>query len=130
MIWKPALIEALEPLRHWLEPFVPGAIGAAIGQMFEAGLGWRDRLAQWTVGLTFAAFLVPAAGHVFGWGQPLVNAVGFVIGTLAFKAYKPMRDAVIAGGVGGLKTGLSNLGSWVPRRGPAAAPKTTEEEQG
>lgn len=130
MAWKPALIDLLELLRHWLEPFLPGAIGSAIAQMWEPGLSWRDRLAQWTVGVTFAAFLVPAAGHVFGWGQPLVNAVGFVVGTLAFKAYVPLREAVIAGGVGGLKTALSNLGSWVPRRGPSAPSTPTEEEQG
>lgn len=128
MHWKPALIEVFEGLRHWLEPFVPGAVGAAIAQMWESGLGWRDRLAQWTVGVTFAAFLVPAAGHVFHWPLPLINAVGFVVGTLAFKAYKPLREAFIAGAAGGLKAAFTNLGSWVPRRGAAPVPPNTEGE--
>lgn len=128
MHWKPALIEIFDGLRHWLEPFVPGAVGAAIGQMWEPGLGWRDRLAQWTVGVTFAAFLVPAAGHVFHWPLPLINAVGFVVGTLAFKAYKPLREAFIAGASGGLKLFFTNLGSWVPRRGAAPVPPNTEGE--
>lgn len=130
MAWKPFIADIWDALRHLVEPVIPGAIGAAIGQLYEKGLGWRDRLAQWTVGLVFAAFLVPAVGHLFEWSDVLVDAVGFVVGTLAFKAYVPMREALIVGAVGGLKTGLSNLGSWVPRRGPAATSNTTEEEQG
>lgn len=87
--WKPLIIEIVDAARHWVEPFVPGAVGAAIGQMWEPGLGWRDRLAQWTVGVTFAAFLIPAAGDVFHWPLPLINAVGFVVGTLAFRPTSP-----------------------------------------
>lgn len=128
MHWKTALIEVFDGLRHWLEPFVPGALGAAIGQMWEKGLGWRDRIAQWAAALIFAAYLVPAFGHVFGWGIHLMNAAGLVVGTLVLKAYVPIRDAAISGAALGVKEGLSNLGSWFPRRGSTPVPPNTEGE--
>jgi len=130
MHWKPALIEFWETARHWLEPYLPGAVGAAIVQIWEPDLRWRDRTAQWVVGLSFAVFIVPGIGHTFGWHERLTYAVSFVVATVAVKAFRPLRDAAISGSAGGIKVALSNLGSWVPRRGPAAPEPPKPEGEG
>lgn len=126
MTLKPTLVELWDAVRHWLEPLAPGALGAVVAQMWEKGLSWQDRLAQWTVGVLCAAFLAPAIGHVFGWADPLTDAVGFVIGTLAFKAWPPLREAAIAGASGGLRS----LPDYLPFRRRAAEPPKIEGEGG
>lgn len=110
-------------LRHLLEPFLPGAIGAAVGQMWEPGLSFRQRLIQWSAGLSFAVFIVPGLGHVFGWGDPIVDAVGFVVGTIAFKAARPLTQAFIDGGSETLRSMPEWAGSWFRKKGapPPAA---------
>lgn len=128
MHWKPFVMDLLEGLRHVIEPYLPGAVGAAIVQIWEPDLSWRDRTAQWVVGLSFAVFIVPGVGHVLGWHERLTYAVSFVVATVAVKAFRPLRDAAIAGAAGGLKSALTNLGSWVPRRGPAPPPSNPEGE--
>lgn len=108
-------------IRHLLEPFVPGAIGAAVGQAWEPGLSFRQRLVQWGVGLAFAVFIVPGLGHMFGWGDPIVDAVGFVVGTLAFKAVPTLQAAFIDGGSGTLRSLPEVFRSWT--RKPGSAPE-------
>lgn len=112
-----------EMIRHLLEPFLPGAIGAAVGQMWEPGLSFRQRLVQWCVGLAFAVFIVPGIGHVFGWADPIVDAVGFVVGTMAFKAARPLTQAFIDGGSSTLRSMPEWAASWFRKKGapPPAA---------
>jgi hypothetical protein len=126
MQWKPILLHALEWLRHVGEVLAPGAIGAAIAQAWEPGLSLRQRMVQWFVGLAFAAFIVPALGHLFGWGQPIVNAVGFVVGTLAFKAVPALREAFVDGATGALRSIPEIFRSWT--RKPGAAAETHGED--
>lgn len=114
--WKPSL-GSWSALRDLVEPFLPGAIGAAVGQAWEPGLSWKQRTLQWIVGLSFAVFVVPGIGHLFGWGDAMVDAVGFVTGTLAFKAVPSLRDAAIMGGAGALHTLPSIFTSWFRKPG-------------
>lgn len=112
------LFAVWDAMRHLAEPYLPGAIGAAIGQAWEPGLGWRQRLIQWFVGLSFAVFLVPALGHAFGWGDSLIDAAGFVVGTLAFKAVPALREAFTDGATGALRSLPEVFRSWARRPGP------------
>ncbi len=114
-----------EMLRHLFEPLIPGAIGAAVGQAWEPGLSLRQRMIQWTVGLSFAVFIVPGLGHMFGWGDPIVDALGFVVGTLAFKAVPSLQSAFIDGGSGALRSLPEVFRSWT--RKPGAQPEGDPE---
>jgi hypothetical protein len=104
-------------LRHLVEPFLPGAIGAAVAQAWEPGLSLRQRTIQWVVGLTFAVFVVPGVGHVFNWGTPLVDAVQFVVGVIAFNTVLPLQRALIEGSTGALKTLPEVFRSWARKPG-------------
>lgn len=121
-----ALLHAVETGRHWIEPFIPGALGAAVGQAWEPGLSLKQRLVQWAVGLTVAVFIVPALGHAFSWSQPIVSAVGFVVGTLAFKAVPALREAFMDGATGALRSLPEIARSWFRKPG---APAESEKEE-
>lgn len=110
-----------EVLWRLIEPFIPGALGAAVGQAWEKGLGWKDRLIQWLVGLLCAAYIVPAVGHALMWHQTMISAVGFVVGTIAFKAVGRWREAAVESGVNIFQSLPGIVRSWWRR--PGAAPE-------
>lgn len=124
--WKFPLIDIARAVWDWLQPLIPGALGAAVGQAWERGLGLRDRLIQWTVGLLFAAYVVPGLGHLLHWGQPVTNAVGFVVGTIAFKAVGKWREAAIEGGAGAFRSLPEIVRSWLRR--PGVTPESPKGE--
>lgn len=124
---KPLLLAA-HTVWDWIEPLIPGALGAAVGQAWERGLGLRDRIIQWAVGLLFAAYVVPALGHLLHWGQPVTNAVGFVVGTIAFKAVGKWREAAIEGGAGAFRSLPEIVRSWLRRPGVSPEPPKPEGE--
>ncbi len=124
MAWQSFLSDTWHAVWHWVEPLVPGALGAAVGQAWEKGLGLKDRMIQWAVGLLFAAYVVPAVcTHVLNWSQPLTNAAGFVVGTIAFKAVGRWREAAVEGGASAFAHIPEWLGTWFRRPGspPPAA---------
>lgn len=123
--WKPLLLEAALAVWSWAQALIPGALGAAVAQAWERGLGLKDRLVQWLVGLLFAAYVVPALGHILHWGQPVTNAVGFVVGTIAFKAVGKWREAAIEGGIGAFRSLPEIARSWLRR--PGSSPETPKE---
>lgn len=129
MAWKPILSDLLHAIWTWLEPLIPGALGAAVGQAWEKGLGVRDRLIQWVVGLLFAAYVVPAIGHLFDWNQTIVNAAGFVVGTIAFKAVGKWREAAVEGGSGAFARLPGIVDSWLRRPGSTPTPPTDGDGQ-
>lgn len=108
----------------------PGALGSLVGQMFEKGLSLQDRVGQWFVGLAFAVAVVPGIGHLFGWSPTLINAVGFVVGTFAFRAFPVLREAAIAGMAGGLRSIPEVFKSWTRRPGAAPEPPKPTEGEG
>lgn len=124
--WKLPLIDMARAVWDWLQPLIPGALGAAVGQAWERGLGLRDRLIQWAVGLLFAAYVVPGLGHLLHWGQPVTNAVGFVVGTIAFKAVGKWREAAIEGGAGAFRSLPEIVRSWLRR--PGVTPESPKGE--
>jgi len=128
--WKPVAVYLLDAAKAAFDVLWPGAAGAAIAQFWEKGISLKTRLSQWAIGLTIAAVIVPAFGHVFHWAAPVVNAVGFVLGTLGFKAYPVLRDAAIAGAAGGLKSIPEVFRSWARRPGATPEPPTSTEGEG
>jgi len=124
--WKLSLAEAAPAIWGWVQSLTPAFLGAAVGQAWERGLSLRDRLIQWTVGVLFAAYLVPALGHVLHWAQPVTNAVGFVVATIAFKAVGKWREAAIEGGAGAFRSLPEIVRSWLRR--PGVTPETPKEE--
>lgn len=122
---KPLLLHAAEVLGGWLTPFIPAAIGSAIAQAWEPGLGWRQRLVQWAVGVFVSSYVTMGVSHVFGWHPHVANAVGFVIGMIAFKSVEPLRLAFVAGMAGGFGAIPDIVRSWGRKPG---APPTGEGE--
>ena len=122
---KPQLIDLAHAAWGWMQSLTPAFLGAAVGQAWERGLSLRDRLIQWTVGVLFAAYLVPALGHVLHWAQPVTNAVGFVVATMAFKAVGKWREAAIEGGIGAFRSLPEIARSWLHR--PGSSPETPKE---
>jgi hypothetical protein len=122
------LAHLFEHVWRFVEPLIPGALGAAVGQAWEKGLGWRDRLIQWAVGLMIAAYVVPAIGHIFNWHQTVISAIGFVVGTIAFKAVGRWREAAVESGVDIFKALPGIARSWWRRPGAAPEVETPKGE--
>lgn len=69
-----------------LAGLVPAALGAAVSLAYESGLTWSRRFAQMSVGIVVSYFATGAIGAVFGFGPFVLQAIGFVVGMIAFKA--------------------------------------------
>jgi len=70
----------------FLAGLVPAALGAAVSLAYESGLTWSRRFAQMSVGIVVNYFATGAIGAVFGFGPFVLQATGFVVGMIAFKA--------------------------------------------
>ncbi|WP_069337148.1 hypothetical protein [Sphingobium yanoikuyae] len=73
----------------------PAAIGAAVGQAWEKGLSFSQRLMQWGIGICVSYYV---GGGLEAWLRldPFVSdAISFVLAMIAFKA----TPRFIAGGV-------------------------------
>jgi hypothetical protein len=73
----------------------PAAIGAAVGQAWEKGLSFGQRLLQWAVGICVSYYV---GGGLAGWFHLdafVLDAVKFMLGMIAFKA----TPRFISGGV-------------------------------
>lgn len=74
---------------------LPAAIGAAVSLAFEAGLTWAARFVQLCVGIAFSYFATNALMALWPVSEPVRQAVGFVVGLIAFKAAPRFRDEVV-----------------------------------
>lgn len=63
----------------------PAALGSAVAQAWKPGLSWRQRLVQWIVGICVSYFVTRGLGMWLGWHEFVSQAVGFVIGMMAFE---------------------------------------------
>lgn len=77
------LIEAGSAL---VSAIAPAALGSAVAQAYQKGLGWRDRLVQWTVGVCVSYFVTSAVAALLGLNPFVAQGVGFVLGMIAFQA--------------------------------------------
>ena len=63
----------------------PAAFGSAVAQAWKSGLGWRDRLIQWVVGILVSYYVTMGLGAWFGFDPFMSQAVGFVLAMIAFE---------------------------------------------
>jgi hypothetical protein len=89
------LQQILAAIQDAATALAPAAIGAAVGQAWEKGLSFSQRLVQWAVGICVSYYV---GGGLEAWLRldPFVSdAISFVLAMLAFKA----TPRFIAGGV-------------------------------
>lgn len=97
----------------------PAALGAAVSLAYERGLTWGERFIQFAVGIVvsyFATGSVIVIAPKIGWGtlDPfLVQAIGFVMGMIAFKA-APKFIAGASEAVGSIPAALRDR--WFARK--------------
>ncbi|MGH7019152.1 MAG: hypothetical protein ACREEY_04700 [Brevundimonas sp.] len=127
-----ALIEFALAVWRKLEPSLPGVMGAAVAQMMRPGLGVRQRLIQWTVGVIVFHFVIEALTVVFRWPEAVADVVGFFIAFLAFEALHAWQKAAIEAGVSAIRdTGVvwrHLLQGWAAKAGASQQPPKTEGE--
>lgn len=128
--WKHPLLEIGRGVWHVLEPFVPGALGAAVAQAIRPGLGIRTRFVQWSVSVIVFHFASLAIAAVFHWPKAVGDVVGFFVAFLAFECLHAWQKAAVEAGVSmisGLPAIFRNIAeSWGKRPGAAATPTEGE----
>jgi hypothetical protein len=98
---KDILHEASTALLAFAIGLVPAALGAAVSLAYEAGLTWAMRFTQFAVGVTVSYFATNVTVSIWArWaGSPpdpyIQQAVGFVVGMIAFKAVPRFRDSAV-----------------------------------
>lgn len=78
-----------DALLAFLISLCPAALGASVSLAYETGLTWGRRVTQLWVGIVVSYFATNAIAALSPWGplDPFVRqAIGFVIGMIAFKA--------------------------------------------
>lgn len=89
------LHQIIAGLQDAASALAPAAIGAAVGQAWEKGLSFSQRLMQWAIGICVSYYV---GGGLEAWLRldPFVSdAISFVLAMIAFKA----TPRFIAGGV-------------------------------
>lgn len=91
--------DILEGVQAIASALTPAAVGAAIGQAWEKGLSWTQRISQWVVGICvsyYVGFAIEAAMNLDAF---VADAVKFIIAMIAFQATpRFIRGAVDAVG--------------------------------
>jgi len=135
MAWKTTFLHLWDMTRHAVEPFVPGVLGALVGQFIRPGLGMRQRFVQWTVGVIVFHFVSGALLALTDWPDAVGDVIGFFVAFLAFEALHAWQKAAIEAGASAIKdTGAvwrQLMQGWAARIGAAKAdpvPPTTEGE--
>ena len=80
------LHDLLAAIGAFLLALVPAALGAAVSLAYESGLTWSRRFVQMGVGIVVSYFSTNAIGALVALSPFVLQAVGFVVGMIAFKA--------------------------------------------
>ena len=80
------LHDALDAFLAFVAGLVPSALGAIVTLIYEPGLTWLGRFTQLWVGITVSYFSTRAAGAIYPFHPYVLQALGFVVGMIAFKA--------------------------------------------
>ena len=76
----------LEATQALVSALTPAAVGAAIGQAWEKGLSWAQRISQWVVGICVSYYLGLAIREIMSLDPFVADAVKFLIAMIAFQA--------------------------------------------
>ena len=80
------LHELFEAVLAFLASLIPSALGSIVTMIYEPGLAWAQRATQLWVGVVASYFVTRAAGAVYPFHPFVLQALGFIIGMIAFKA--------------------------------------------
>ena len=80
------LHEIGDALLAFLLGLMPSALGAVVGLFYETGITWSRRFAQLSVGVIVSYFVTNAANALWPVDPFVRQAIGFVVGMIAFKA--------------------------------------------
>lgn len=106
----------LEDIGHaimaFLATLLPGALGSAVAQLWEPAMSWSQRLIQWGTGIIVSHYVSDGVGAWLHLDPSVAQAIGFVIGLIAFRATPAFIAAAVSAASalpGGLlaKLGLS-----------------------
>ena len=73
-------------LLSFLVGLTPAAFGAAVSLAYETGLTWSRRFVQMSVGIIVSYFSTNAIAAIWPQDPFVIQAIGFVVGMIAFKA--------------------------------------------
>lgn len=117
------LSDFLEALKNAGAALGPAALGSLVAQIHEKGLGWRDRLFGYVAGICTSYYVTLGVAAWFGLDQFVGQAVGFVLGMIAFKSTPRFISAAsdLVGSLPGmLRDGISGvpaaLREWISNR--------------
>ena len=106
--------EAATAVGSFLQALAPAAFGAAVAQAWKTGLSWSQRLMQWGIGICVSHYVTAALAALFRFDPFVIQAVGFVLGMIAFEA-TPKFIQGASGVVGNLPADLRDR--WFRRKG-------------
>lgn len=88
----------LEATLAFLVSLLPPALGATVSLAYEQGLTWAARFTQLWVGIVVGYFGAGAIAALWPWGSLdafVRQAIGFVVGMIAFKATPRFMGSVV-----------------------------------
>ena len=80
------LHQLVEGAQTLIAALAPAALGSAVAQAYQRGLSLRDRLVQWSVGILVSHYVTLGVAAVLQLGPFVGQALGFVLGMIAFQA--------------------------------------------
>lgn len=78
--------EVGDALAAFLLGLLPSGLGAVVGLFYETGITWSRRFAQLSVGVIVSYFVTNAVGALWPLNPFVLQAIGFVVGMIAYKA--------------------------------------------
>jgi hypothetical protein len=108
--------DIIETAKAALAAIAPAALGSLVAQIHEKGLGWRDRLLGYVAGILVSYYVTLGLVAWFGLDQFVGQAVGFVLGMIAFKS-TPKFIAAVSDVVASLPTVVRD---WIAKKKDAA----------
>lgn len=79
------LHDLAEGLLAFLGSLVPPALGSIVSMLYDPDLTWGQRATQLWVGVVVSYFVQRAAGAVYPFHPFVLQALGFMLGMVAFK---------------------------------------------
>ncbi|VXC90777.1 hypothetical protein [Sphingomonas sp. 8AM] len=92
---KHLIHEAALATSAFVAGLIPSALGAAVSLAYEAGLTWRQRFVQLSVGVCVSYFVGGAIHSITDWSAFVLQAIQFVTGMIAYKATPRITHALV-----------------------------------
>ena len=110
------LSDMIEASKAAASALAPAAFGSLIAQLYERGMGWRDRLVAYVVGILVSYYVTLGLTAWFGFDQFVSQSVAFVLGMIAYRA-APKFAANLVDAIASIPTLLRD---WLAKKKDAA----------